>query len=95
MEETKKYLMYERVQVVTENTVIPATDYGGWSVVNQGDDPVIVNGIEYSQESKVIGRDIIDIPMNVVYAMPIEIRFKNISQNKRAIIIQRKFVQER
>ena len=69
------YLVKAQYLTITENKTIPPEDYGGWSLVNTGDVPVMVNGILLDPAGSVIGIDYTNLPPDVIWSSNISIRF--------------------
>lgn len=90
-----KYLVKTQTLTVTSNTTFPPEDFGGWSAVNTGDVPVIVDGILLDPAGALAGVDYTTLPPNVVWSKAITIRFTSSAGNKQVILTRLKYSEEK
>lgn len=89
----EKIKMYEKTQIITTNTTITPTDFGGWSAINIGDDPCTVLGLPIGPGCTVQGWDRTDLPVSVIYCTPIQIIFEGKGSNPKLFFSQVKFTE--
>ena len=76
------YLVKAQYLTITENKTIPPEDYGGWSLVNTGNVPVLVNGVVLDPAGTIIAVDYTHLHPDVVWSSNISIRFLDNGNNK-------------
>lgn len=85
-----KYIVKTQTLTVTDNATFSPEDFGGWSAVNTGNVPAIVDGILLDPAGALAGVDYTTLPPNVVWGKAITIRFTS-SGNKQVILTRLKY----
>lgn len=86
-----RYLVKTQTLTVTENATFSPENFGGWSAVNTGDVPAIVDGILLDPAGTLAGVDYTTLPPNVVWSKAITIRFTSNVGNRQVILTRLKY----
>lgn len=85
------YLSKTKTQVLTENTILPPEDFGGWSALNTGDTTVTVNDVPLSPSSAVVGLDFTAMHPEAIWGEDIVVRFGNDGVSPQLVITRIKY----
>lgn len=86
-----KYIAKTQTLTVTSNTTFPPEEFGGWSAVNTGNVPAIVDGMLLDPAGALAGVDYTTLSPNVVWGKAITIRFTSSTGNKQVILTRLKY----
>lgn len=90
-----KYIVKTQTLTVTDNTTFSPEDFGGWSAVNTGNVPAIVDGILLDPAGPLAGVDYTTLPPNVVWGKAITIRFTSPTGKKQVILTRLKYSEKK
>lgn len=82
-----KYLAKKKVEIITENTVLPAEDFGAWQALNTGTTIATVDGVPLDPNGSVVALDFSHLHPSVVWGDPIRIDFTGSGTN--AVVLTR------
>ena len=86
-----KYLVKTQTLTVTDNSTFSPEDFGGWSAVNTGNVPAIVDGILLDPAGALAGVDYTTLHPDVIWSKPITIRFVSTIGNRQVILTRMKY----
>lgn len=86
-----KYLVKTQTLTVTDNATFSPEDFGGWSAVNTGNVPAIVDGILLDPAGALAGVDYTTLHPDVIWSKPITIRFVASTGNRQVILTRLKY----
>ena len=86
-----KYLVKTQTLTVTDNATFSPEDFGGWSAVNTGDVPAIVDGILLDPAGALAGVDYTNLHPDVIWSKTITIRFVAPIGNRQVILTRLKY----
>lgn len=86
-----KYLVKTQTLTVTDNATFSPEDFGGWSAVNTGNVPAIVDGILLDPAGALAGVDYTNLHPDVIWSKPITIRFVASTGNRQVILTRLKY----
>lgn len=90
-----KYIVKTQTLTVTDNATFPPEDFGGWSAVNTGNVPAIVDGILLDPAGSLAGVDYTTLLPNVVWGKAITIRFTSSAGNKQIVLTRLKYSEKK
>lgn len=78
---TNMYIAKTKTETITENKILQAEDFGGWSAINLGTTTAVINGTPYDPAGSVVGEDHTDLRPEVIWGEPIRITFTGAGTN--------------
>lgn len=70
-----RYLAKTKYELITQNTLVPAEDFGGWSILNYGETVCVVNGVPLDPNGAAVGIDYTSLHPDVIWSDNISIKF--------------------
>lgn len=87
-----RYSVKSKPEVITQDTVLSPSDYGGWQAANIGDTAVTINGVLLDPAGALAGVDYTQLPPNVRWEDAITIRFSRpLGSNPRVVVTRLKY----
>lgn len=76
------YICKRKTEVITQNTKIEASDFGGWQCANLGTTVCTVDGYPLDPNGVLFGLDFTKLHPDVIWSEPIHITFTGAGTNK-------------
>lgn len=85
------YKVRQKVELITQNTILVAEDFSGWQCINQGDTVATVNGVVLDPSGSVIGLDYTNLDPSVIWDESIKIIFSGTGTDPKIVITRLKY----
>lgn len=81
------YLAKTKTEIIVDNTVLQAEEFGGWQALNTGTTIATVNGVPLDPNGTTVGLDFTHLQPDVIWSEPIRITFSGVGTN--SVVITR------